>query len=113
MILKTNKLVGSASDILAMRRLDASERLMADPLVDPIDLAAAIEADLPVLSALELQEIRRQQREDWIAFAVFFLLLGGADAFVTAHLADFPEPLQTVSRPLPNMGVEFGFRLAF
>ena len=113
MILKTNRLVGSASDILDMRRLDASERLMADPLVDPVDLTAAIEADLPVLSALELQEIRRQQREDWIAFAVFFLLLGGADAFVTAHLADFPEPLETVIRPLPNMGVEFGFRLAF
>ena len=113
MILKTNKLLGSASDILDMRRLDASERLMADPLVDPVDLAAAIEADLPVLSALELEEIRRQQREDWIAFAVFFLLLGGADAFVTAHLADFPEPLETVIRPLPNMGVEFGFRVAF
>ena len=113
MILKTNKLLGSASDIVDMRRLDASERLMADPLVDPVDLAAAIEADLPVLSTLELEEIRRQQREDWIAFAVFFLLLGGADAFVTAHLADFPEPLETVIRPLPNMGVEFGFRLAF
>ena len=113
MILKTNKLLGSASDIVDMRRLDASERLMADPLVDPVDLAAAIEADLPVLSALELEEIRRQQREDWIAFAVFFLLLGGADAFVTAHLADFPEPLETVIRPLPNMGVEFGFKLAF
>ncbi len=113
MILKTDKLVGSASDILDMRRLDASERLMGDPLVDPIDLPTLLEADLSVLSALELKEIRRQQREDWIAFSVFFLLLGGADAFVTAHLADFPEPLETVIRPLPNMGVEFGFRLAF
>ncbi len=113
MILKTNKLLGSASDILDMRRVDALERLMADPLVDPIDLQTLLEADLGVVSALQLQEIRRQQREDWIAFAVFFLLLGGADAFVTAHLADFPEPLQTVIRPLPNMGVEFGFRLAF
>ena len=113
MILKTTKTVGSASDILAMRRVDATERLMADPLVDPVDLPTLLEADLGVVDALQLQEIRRQQREDWIAFAVFFLLLGGADAFVTAHLADFPEPLETVIRPLPDMGVEFGFRLAF
>ena len=113
MILKTTKLVGSAEDILDMRRLEAAERLAMDPMVDPPDLAEAIEADFPVLSAVELVEIRRQQREDWFAFSVFFLLLGGADAFVAAHLADFPEPLETVIRPLPNMGVELGFRLAF
>ena len=113
MIFKTNQLLGSASDILDMRRRDAFERLMADPLDDPLDLQTLLEADLGVVSALELEEIRRQQREDWIAFALFMLLLGGADAFVTAHLADFPEPLETVIRPLPDMGVEFGFRLVF
>ncbi len=113
MILKTTKLTGSADDILSMRSLEAAERLAMDPMLDPSDLASAIEAGLPVLSAVELVEIRRQQREDWVAFTVFFLLLGGADAFVAAHLADFPEPLETVIRPLPNMGVELGFRLAF
>ena len=113
MILKSNQLLGTASDVLDMRRLGATERLMGDPMVDPLDLPTLLEADLGVVSALELEEIRRQQREDWIAFAVFFLLLGGADAFVTTHLADFPEPLETVIRPLPEMGVEFGFRLVF
>jgi hypothetical protein len=113
MILKTSQLLGSASDILAMRRLEAEERLAMDPLIEPGDLAGAIEAALPVLSAFELKEIRRQQREDWIAFGLFFLLLGGADAFVSAHLADFPEPLETVIRPLPEMGVELGFRFVF
>jgi hypothetical protein len=111
MILKTSKTLGSASDILAMRRLDASERLSVDPLVDPADLAAAIEADLGVMSGLELVEIRRQQREDWLAFGLFFLLLGGADAFVAAHLAGFPDPLEVAIRPLPDMGVEVGFSL--
>ena len=113
MFLKTTKTLGSASDILAMRRLDALERLTADPLVDPADLSTAIEADLGVVSALELKEIRRQQREDWIAFGVFFLLLGGADAFVAAHLADFPEPLEVSIRPLPDMGAELAFSVAF
>ena len=113
MILKTSKTLGSASDILAMRRLEASERLSADPLVDPADLAAAIDTDPGVVSALELKQIRRQQREDWLSFGVFFLLLGGADAFVAAHLAGFPDPLEVAIRPLPDMGVEVGFSLAF
>ena len=113
MILKTNQTLGSAGDILAMRRFDASERLAADPMIDSAALAAAIDADVEVLRAPELKEIRRQQREEWIDFSVFFLLLGGADAFVAAHLADFPEPLEVAIRPLPYMGVEVGFRLAF
>jgi len=113
MILKTSKTLGSANDILAMRRLDARERLSADPSVDPADIASAIDADPEVMSALELKQIRRQQREDWLSFGVFFLLLGGADAFVAAHLADFPEPLEVAIRPLPYMGVEVGFSLVF
>ena len=49
MILKSNQLLGSASDILDMRRLDASERLMADPMIDPLDLPTLLEADLGVV----------------------------------------------------------------
>ena len=113
MILKTTKTLGSASDILDMRRLEALARLSADPSVDPADIPAAVDADLAVASAFELQQIRAQQREDWFAFGVFFLLLGGADAFVAAHLADFPEPLEVAIRPLPDMGVELAFRVAF
>ena len=113
MILKTSKTLGSARDILAMRRLEAEERLIVEGSVDPGDLLAAIDADPAVASAFDLEQLRAQQREDWVAFSVFFLLLGGADAFVAAHLADFPEPLETAIRPLPNMGVEIGFRLTF
>ncbi len=94
-----------------MQRLEAEERLIAGGTVDP--LPSAIDADPAVESAFNLVEIRKQQREDWIAFSVFFLLLGGADAFVAAHLADFPDPLETAIRPLPDMGVELGFRLVF
>ena len=78
-----------------------------------LDIPSGIDSDQAVQDAENLVGVRRQQREDWFAFGLFFLLLGGADAFVAAHLADFPEPLETVIRPLPNMGVELGFRLAF
>lgn len=113
MLLKTSKTLGSARDILSMRRLEAEERLIASGTVDAAELSAGIDADAAVASAFNLEQIRLQQREDWLAFGLFFLLLGGADAFVAAHLADFPEPLETAIRPLPGMGVEIGFRLAF
>ena len=111
MILKTSKTLGSARDIEAMQRREAEERLIAAGTVDP--LSSAIDADPAVQNAAELVGIRSQQREDWVAFGVFFLLFGGADAFVAAHLAGFPEPLETAVRPLPDMGVEIGFKLAF
>ena len=41
-----------------------------------------------------LVNARRQQLEDWIAFGAFLLFIGATDAFVSAHLRDFPEPLE-------------------
>lgn len=37
-----------------------------------------------------LVRARRQQREDWVAWSIFWLLASGIDGFVTAHLSDFP-----------------------
>ncbi len=113
MILKTSRTLGSARDIVAMRRLEAQERAFADGPVSLVELVAAIDTDQAVTDAENLEQIRLQQREDWLSFGVFFLLLGGADAFVAAHLAEFPEPLEVAIRPLPDMGVELGFSLTF
>ncbi|HKK28089.1 MAG TPA: hypothetical protein VKB18_08400 [Gemmatimonadota bacterium] len=40
-----------------------------------------------------LVESRVAQREDWIVLSVFWALLSGVDAWVTANLADFQLPL--------------------
>jgi hypothetical protein len=47
---------------------------------------------------LELVRSREQQREDWIAWSLFWLLASGIDAFVTAHLADFPAAIDMEPR---------------
>lgn len=39
-------------------------------------------------------EAKEQQREDWIAILVFNHLMAGLDAYVGAHLWDFPDDLQ-------------------
>lgn len=72
-----------------------------------------VEADPAVEQARNLVEARKSQREDWIALALFFILIGGVDAFVSAHLQDFPEPLtvEPVARPGGEMGLEVGVRI--
>ena len=113
MILKTSKALGSARDIVALRRAEAEARVISEGTVDPVEIVNLVDEDEAVQDAEELVDIRSQQREDWLAVGIFFLFLGGADAFVAAHLADFPEPLEAAIRPLPNMGVELAFSLPF
>jgi hypothetical protein len=53
---------------------------------------------------------KRQEKEDWVTLLVFNHLFSGAEAFVSAHLQDFPEDLHvrvsprgfSVSFPLPR-----------
>tara|TARA_B100001013_G_C24387869_1_gene354831 strand:- start:190 stop:543 length:354 start_codon:yes stop_codon:yes gene_type:complete len=112
MILKTSKTLGSAQDILALRISDAEFRMQSEG-IDPAEIPSRVDSDPAVQSARDLEETRLQQREDWFAFALFFLFLGGADAFVAAHLADFPEPLEAQIQALPDMGVEIGFKFSY
>ncbi|MDE2772334.1 MAG: hypothetical protein OXI46_01310 [Gemmatimonadota bacterium] len=66
------------------------------------DIARLLDDDEAVMDARGLVETRQQQLEDWVALGVFLALLGGADAFVSAHLRDFPAPLTPESRLVPG-----------
>jgi len=39
-------------------------------------------------------DAKRQEREDWITLLVFNHLMSGLEAFVAAHLWDFPDDLE-------------------
>lgn len=64
---------------------------------DPTILQAAIRADEgPGNTGNNLRKLvraREQQREDWIAWAIFWVLASGVDAYVTAHLYDMPATI--------------------
>ncbi|MGH7674041.1 MAG: hypothetical protein ACREMV_02120 [Gemmatimonadales bacterium] len=55
-------------------------------------------------------EGKRQEVQDWLVLLIFNHLMAGAEAFVSAHLQDFPEDLKLqavpggigVSLPLPR-----------
>ena len=95
-----------------LRRAEAEARIVAEGETDPFRIESLVDEDEVVEEAAELFELRTQQKEDWVAFALFMLFLGGADAFVAAHLADFPEPLEAEIRALPDMGAELEVRAA-
>jgi hypothetical protein len=46
----------------------------------------------------------QQEREDWIVLLVFNHLMAGAEAYVSAHLWDFPGALRIRAAPLPGGG---------
>ena len=58
-----------------------------------------------------LVESRRQQREDWIALAVFWSLFSGADGWVSVQLYGFRE--RTGQRPGDVTALELGWKVPF
>jgi len=52
---------------------------------------------------------REDQVEDWMTIAIFLLFFSGADAWVSAHLADFGEHIGVM--PTPDGGMQFQARL--
>lgn len=104
MMFKNQVRLNQARDRFDLRARQIEEELIAaspnpDSLRAVLDtvpsvLDQAIRADDgPGASGNALRRLvgsREQQREDWIAWSIFWLLASGLDAYVTAQLADFP-----------------------
>ncbi|MEO8634914.1 MAG: hypothetical protein ABI587_06520 [Gemmatimonadales bacterium] len=54
---------------------------------------------------------KRQEKQDWLVLLAFNHLFAGVEAFVAAHLWDFPEDLQVSASPLPEGGFGASVRL--
>lgn len=96
MLFKTGTYLGTAREHRDRVEEEVRMRHEREGIVDPDSLAALVERDPRVQDHRGLVEARSEQMEDWIALGVFWLLLNGADAFVAAHLAEFPEPVEVV-----------------
>jgi hypothetical protein len=83
---------------LAKDARDLQEDRLREELLEeganPDSIPDLLDQAFEVRDARGLVNARRQQLEDWIAFGAFLLFIGAADAFVSAHLRDFPEPLE-------------------
>lgn len=73
----------------------AADPDLAEELQDPAAYEAALLTYPGLQNARSLGRARRQQRQDWIAYTLFFTFAAGVDAYVTAHLKDFPADIVT------------------
>lgn len=83
-----SRMVAIATD--SLNELIATDSLLAEELSDPIAFENAVGEHTGVQEIRGLVNAREQQRQDWITYTVFFTLIAGVDAYVNAHLRDFP-----------------------
>ncbi len=110
MVFKTQRRLGVAQDQAGIWEARATAELMAQGITEFEAIEAALENNEQVARFRGLVDARQEQREDWLAVAIFTLLLSGVDAFVSAHLGNFPEPLTIEGDPDGGV-LEVGFRV--
>lgn len=94
-----NRLDLRTTHVRAALIADAPDPDSMRAVLDTTDvLDTAVRNDALGSHLLDLVRSREQQREDWIAWSLFWLLASGIDAFVTAHLADFPAAIDMEPR---------------
>lgn len=108
MLLTVNQRRGAAEKARDLRAEEVESRARQEGITDPFQIQQRVDADPSVARAEGLVESRDQQFEDWLALSIFLVLLGGADAYVSAHLADFPAPVDIDSRMLAGDRLEIG-----
>ena len=110
MLFKTARRLGVARDQAGLWEERVTARLMSEGVSDEMQIEALLEEHEEVARYRGLVRAREEQREDWLAVAIFTLLLSGVDAFVSAHLRDFPEAL-TIEGDPDGGTIELGFRI--
>ncbi|MEQ1855952.1 MAG: hypothetical protein ABL963_05735 [Longimicrobiales bacterium] len=110
-LLRTRTRLGDARERAATREMFLRAGLSASGITDPVAIATELEQD-EVLQGFEaLVASRENQQEDLVAFGIFLIFLTGADAFVSAHLARFPDPIDVQAAPGPDGGMEVSVRV--
>ena len=104
--------IHSARKLNEARKLEASRiRVVEDSLralgLTEEQIASGVENDPEVAARGQVVDGWKDRREDWIAWTLFWTLLSGADAFVTAHLADFPVEVTAEPGRLGGVSLQF------
>jgi hypothetical protein len=82
----------------SLRLLMEEDTMQARILSDPAKFTEAIDSAPGVRRVRGLINSRKSQRQDWITYTIVWALASGVDAFVAAHLADFPATIDAIPR---------------
>ena len=110
-IIRTRRRISEATSRANFRELLLREDLTTKGITDPNQIENALESDATLADLKSLGESRSDQQEDLVAFGLFLLFLSGADAFVSAHLKDFPDPIAIEGGPTNDGRLEIGLKL--
>ena len=110
-IIRTRRRISEAASRANFRELLLREDLTTKGITDPNQIENALESDATLADLKSLGESRSDQQEDLVAFGLFLLFLSGADAFVSAHLKDFPDPIAIEGGPTNDGRLEIGLKL--
>jgi hypothetical protein len=76
-----------------------TDTALARQVANPDTLLRLVRQDPLVADVRQLAEARVQHREDWITWLVFWTLASAVDAYVAAHLVDFPAGIALTPAP--------------
>lgn len=111
-LLRARTRIGTAQDRVRLTEQVILSELAASGVTDPQAIQDALDGDGRLNVVRRLLEARQEQQEDLVALGIFLVLLSAADAYVSAHLARFPDPLDLETSVAPNGGIDVGFRVA-
>ena len=109
---RTRVRLSEARDRAAFRESVVRARLAQEGIVDLAVIETRLEEDALLLGLQDLVASREGQQEDLVAWGIFLLFLTGADAYVSAHLARFPAPIELESSASPDGRAEIGLRIS-
>ncbi|MBR9989690.1 MAG: hypothetical protein KFH98_08050 [Gemmatimonadetes bacterium] len=104
---RDERLTGLAADSLDAAM--AADSALAEQLQDPDAYEDALLTYPGLRNARNLARARRLQRQDWVTYTLFFTFAAAVDAYVTAHLKDFPADI--IAEPAANGRLELGVRI--
>jgi hypothetical protein len=100
-------LTGLAEDSLAAAM--AADSALAEELQDLEAYENALLTFPGLRDTRLLVRARKQQRQDWITYTLFFTFAAAVDAYVTTHLKDFPADV--TARPAGDGGMSFSVHI--
>ena len=111
-LLRARTRIGTAQDRVRLTKQVVLAELASAGVTDPEAIQQALNGDERLNGVRGLLEARQEQQEDLVALGIFLVLLSAADAYVSAHLARFPDPLDLETNVSSEGAVELGFRVA-
>ncbi len=103
-LISTRERLLAARDRVHFREVVIRQDLAAQGITARDSIRAHFSADPRLRNLRALVTTRASQQQDWLALQVFLVFLGGADAYVSAHLAHFPKPITVKATPAATPG---------